>query len=452
MDEITFRGEWWQPSDDDTAAGVLTYSPSHGGKLELFGSITDKNHWDIGESKKIETIHGEVIEGKEITLKNCYARFAGAAIGSVNIHRETIRTEEIFVGGHFDEVKFEKVDVDFPNLAPWTAQSPIETYYEDSDSMQNPITEINPIDNVTAQLDDCDIELRSTPRLKNNQSRGMEYSHDVTLRINPDGYMPFGKYRKYIKKLQQYLTLATKQATHPREIVGRVERDGKWPDHKTTVYYHLPRFSELRTVDIPSQLNFNLDDITFEESINKWIKHSSSVPTFHELYFNTRYDSDMNIKFLFLALCSAMESLFEHQYPDLRYMDKESYSQLRQDILEHIPDDAPAKNRIKSLLGSIGNQYSMKEKLEVVTEDHREVLCEMMDLEDTLKDIRDTRHNLAHGLGGSLQRAKTNSDDLSHLYFKLRIIVEIILFDIIGLKSEKITTIIERNYNTSIME
>lgn len=451
MDEVTFRGEWWRPADDDNAiAGVLTYTPAQGGELELFGSITDKNRWNANESERIDTIHGEVIEGKQITLKNCHARFAGATIGSVNIQREKVHVDEIFVGTHFNDVIFGKIDVTFPNLVSWTAQSPIRTYY-DNDSIENPVTEIDPIDPIKVELDDFEIELKSTPRLKHKDARGTEYIHDVDLCLNSDEPILFEEYRQNIKNLQRYFTLATKQAVYPTEIVGRIERDNDYPDHETAIYYHLPRFSESDKLEIPSRFNFTLKDVSFENSLERWFEHTMEVPTFHELYFNTRYNSDMDVKFLFLALCSAMESLFEHQYPDLRYMDRKSYAELRKNILSGISDEIPAKGRIKSLLESIGNRYSMKGKLEKTTNEHAVILSEVMDVEETIKDIRDTRHDLSHGLGGSLQRAKTDTESLIPLYFKLRIIVETHMFNIIGLDDNEIIEILERHYNLDFL-
>jgi len=198
--------------------------------------------------------------------------------------------------------------------------------------------------------------------------------------------------------------------------------------------------------------SFTSSDVAESDSICGWINHSNEVETFHELFFNIMYDPDMAIKYKFLSLCMAIESYFGYYYPNKKHMDNSDWESLRDEIFEVIPDEAEAADRLKGLIGNIGNDYSLKDKLDVITKEHSDVISECFDRESALEDIHNTRNDIAHGYGGDLAGSKTNKDKLIPLLFKTRIIVEICMYDVIGLSDKKILAIIESKYKTSSLE
>lgn len=69
------KGYWWTSANpNQKAAGTLTYSPSNGLLLELIGLPgSNKEFWQILESKENINLYGTTTTEKEISLFNCHA-------------------------------------------------------------------------------------------------------------------------------------------------------------------------------------------------------------------------------------------------------------------------------------------------------------------------------------------------------------------------------------------
>lgn len=74
----TYKGYWWLPTNPEKkVAGILEYIPNVSITLEIFGTFTSSNAHNtiklITQNERIEIIHGETSEAKEITLFNCFS-------------------------------------------------------------------------------------------------------------------------------------------------------------------------------------------------------------------------------------------------------------------------------------------------------------------------------------------------------------------------------------------
>jgi hypothetical protein len=76
-----------------------------------------------------------------------------------------------------------------------------------------------------------------------------------------------------------------------------------------------------------------------------------------------------------------------------------------------------------------------------VVEDFDQVIETFIDWESTLTQVRDIRHDLAHGLG----RDYTN-EELAVARYRLQLIIECILLDIAGIDNESKVEILIQKY------
>jgi hypothetical protein len=158
-------------------------------------------------------------------------------------------------------------------------------------------------------------------------------------------------------------------------------------------------------------------------------------------YFGTIYNGQLYLEHEFLSLAVALESYFDHKYPDYKLMDSGEYRDLRGDIVDGIPDDAEVKDRIENLLTSIGNLPSFRNKLELVVDEFEQVIELFMDWNSTLSQVTDIRHDLAHGLGRDY-----TSEQMAVTRYRLQLIIECILLNIAGIENESKARILIQKY------
>lgn len=437
MNDIEYHGRWWLPDqEENTVGGVLSFSRLSGGELKLFDPIdTVPRQERYSQPNNVDIIHGLVREGERITLYNSNLQLEGESLGQTHAIRQVGVPETILVGAHFDnEAYFDYVDLRFPHLEEWTQLELITAGISKNDSGAANGCEISAKQAVSNQvsLDPVDIHLRTWPSLVNNGASGWSLVQKSKIEIHPNHSLSFSNLREYLKRVQEFLSFASGESLYPDKVTGRIERDSKHPDHKTSIYYRQANYSEPRDSVRPFTLNFTLNDICFAESLESWFNSADSARTLHDLYFSTLFENDTHVRNHFFSMVTSLESHFNNISKNKKLMNKREYEHLWKLALEDMPDDAPAKSRIEDLLRSgLGNEPSLKDKLEEILSKDKDILNEIIDIEKTIKQARDTRHALAHGLSKDDQNtnAQLEPHKLSILSRKMQAIVEIQLFE-----------------------
>jgi hypothetical protein len=97
MERFDYKGFWWLPKNtDEKLAGILSFSPSEGGNLELIGDFSTLI--DSHTSDEPLLILGSTLEG-EITLYSCFLKEKKKRYGGVEVY--LYRINLIFLGIHF---------------------------------------------------------------------------------------------------------------------------------------------------------------------------------------------------------------------------------------------------------------------------------------------------------------------------------------------------------------
>lgn len=437
MHEMSYRGEWWLPDDsqDDAVAGEFTFSPEEGGELQLIGAFRDINA--LNAVTEVETVFGVTTEGNRITLKDCTIMLDRIASSSASMRTERCKAKGVFVDGHFDgEVLLDRVYLSFPLLENWTQFNAVVRPDSDRDML-----EIIDVDPLVADVDGTEIKLDVESAGTLNMYRGADITQEVFLSIEPEEVLPFETYRDdYIRKLEHFFSLGIGEPLNTSRIKGVVEH-GDAEDQEIEIGYHVSRSADPGESIHPHDLNFALGDIDFEEALPIWFANHDAVETLHNLYFATVYHDDMYVRNQFLSLVIALESYHRNQYDDYYYMESDDYKDLVDWVEEEMPDVA-AKSRILDLLDiGMGNEYSLKDRLEEITADHEAVLDELMDVYTTVRDIRDARHEIAHG-----DEEDRDLRELHRLSRRMYVIIEVCLLEALGLDEEHIQEKMQNNH------
>lgn len=205
---------------EKSVGGVLSFDRQTGGHLNLFDPIIDPVDEDGRYTPQtVDTIHGEVREGKDITLRNCQLQVEGETLGKAI--RQVCSSELILSGGHFeDEVYFNHISLDLPHLEEWTQIRTIipQIQSEDGDS----IGRYEPLDPTRCHLDDVELILNTTTTWNNKGTKGSEYIQNSEIEIHPPDDRCFEALRPFVSRIQEYFSFATNDTIYPESIVGRI--------------------------------------------------------------------------------------------------------------------------------------------------------------------------------------------------------------------------------------
>lgn len=433
MRSVEYQGEWWVPSEegrDESVAGTLKFEPEEGGRLSLVGTFESLG---LNYRGKIDYIHGATTDGKRITLEDCIVRPSGFSSG---VSTQYCIFRKAFTGVLFSEqgLKLDKVCFSLPLLNTWAAKN----LFQLSDDLRGAEIEKNETEEV--QLEEAKIQFKIVPSIDTELWESIEFTQQAYFCIENNETAYFDGYRKnYIRPIQHFIALATAEPVTPSDATGHFTHEGE--RYKVDIFYQVsfsPTFTETKnSEDIP----FSKEKVDYEEALHNWFEHARKNATLHNLYFSTRYNKNMFVDNQFLSLVIALESYHNYLFPEYELMEKGEYNELTEELLETIPEDAEAKERIDNLLDSIGNEPSLGDKLQMIFQEYEDVLTDLInDLDQVRKDARDMRHEIAHGLS-----SERDIHEMQDLADKLQVIIEAILLREIGLNSTVIKEAMENN-------
>lgn len=448
MDEIEYWGEWWLPVEDEDewqptdsenrVAGVLEFDPETGGELDLMGTITGV---ELGRDE-IETIHGKTKAGEFVTLRGCFDKGSGMSAKATVMHNQTISVSKVFSGALFydGEPEFTEIKLTYPLLEMWTRHESFVAQYPPKDEHLG--AHIESPESVTAELENAEIKLSISSSFTKEVYQGIEFTQTAEFTITPDEELPFREVLdKYARHIQNLLCLALGEPINPDTITGvNPSNQDEKDKHKTNIAYQVPHLVEPPDSKHPNKILFSLSDIEFENALQHWFESARGAQTLHNLFFGTKYNESMFEENRFLSLAIAIEGYHSYLFPDYRLMERDAYNDLCDEIIESIPDESDAKDRIEGLLRSIGNHPSLRDKIDMVFDEYDQILSELIDVEEVAKCTTDNRHNLAHALDDGVDSAAVG--DLART---LQVVIEAILMDTIELNDEFIIERLKKN-------
>lgn len=446
MDAQTFKGKWWSPdSPDEKVPGIVEYHPEEG-KIDLFGTLVESEEDEDVRFLEIDLddhvdgfLLGETVDAELVTITDATPVNVNqpSAIHDVGLPNSEYKFTRVYTGGHFDEEpKFSQISFSFDGLAEWFGESRVRPEFPDEDDMQSRYGVKEP-KTIEVELPDADVTFFVGTAFSSSLTT-TELEDSVSVNISPDNPLTFPELsEQYINPLQRYVALATATPVQPTDISGTVDEDVRI-EVLSNIPSHAP---EDRSVS-PVSMLFRPEDVDLENSLQHWFQNEEEAEYLFNFYFGTLYNSHLFLEHQFLSLAVALESYFSHRHPDFKIMEKDAYRDLRESIVDDIPDDLEVKERIRNLLRSIGNLPSFRNKLEMVVEDERPVLSILIDVDETLSTATTIRHDLAHGLGEDY-----TTRELVDTRYRLQIIIECILLDIAGVEDEHKAQVLYSNYN-----
>jgi hypothetical protein len=351
------KGYWWLPEQTDRQiAGVLYTSGDGTHLLDLLGNFEGIPF--LTNNNKYAIINGVSSKGTYYTLVDSFIKSqTGSIPGFTEI---TILVNIIFENmlvHKKDELLFTSMRVSFLHLDDWIIINGFD-YYDNMKSkstidytLPEPIKyNVNDEFNLTINF------IASSPT-RPIHPKEMAIKQTVELKIDgPEN--TFDWYLEKIQVLKYLLMLFTNSYTYYIYLKGKHTEDSN--NGLVLISFKKDSESAYKKELLFTELLCSFPNIKrkFQDILNKWYDHYSSLSSSFILFFETMYRSGLNLENKYLNIVHALESY--HRNNNLfvsGYMDKEKYSKdIYPEIVKSIPADLDPdfKEGLKSSPDSTG--------------------------------------------------------------------------------------------------
>jgi hypothetical protein len=210
-------GHWWRHSNpDQRIAGTLELRASDPPVLRLWGTLAGDSTI-IASSDPHGTVHGETIDGMDVSLLDTYR-------SALHLRIEGVSTEEISgdvaVLGRLvestDSMNVTRLQVGFANLADWIGAG---AFTDDSPAPGTYRLDVVLPDLPAAELDGARIAVRGNWDTTGDRirSRGVDLRYLVTIDLDRPATL-YDAWRAWVEPMRDFLTFATDQPASITEL------------------------------------------------------------------------------------------------------------------------------------------------------------------------------------------------------------------------------------------
>ena len=413
MKSIEEDGVWFLPNHPEKEVfGRLTFSTEESPKLYLLDQLQEiKFDNTIPHGLEFDVINGSLVNGKKVTLCNCYQ-----PIGfKTGIQTSTIRAKYLLIGHHFktlEEISLKGVSLRYKNLEERVDLPNFEINWSTNEE-RNQVKEIN-VKQITLEpielgrlldfsliLYDKPVELEGLQiaGFFGNIGRKVSLEERKSIIIRADAEKNLEDIINVIYLFQELLIFASGQMTYPYDIescIVVIEKEFRIPDHlsfglmaglikperiaKSDLGFEIQDFGEeLKAVEeekeklVPIEIYFQVEGLDnldakfdsqrvlfgfndvkeqFDELLSLWEQNSKELELIIDLYLRLTYIPKRHINDFFLSLIQAMEAFHSLAYAGI-YIDKTIHRNVVQtklkEAIKAIPDSIPTENGKGSL-------------------------------------------------------------------------------------------------------
>jgi len=433
---LNIKGQWWLPKNPDHKVfGTLEYSQSGSSKLELFGGLELTTEFVL--------IVGESSNGVKYTLNDCHIN--NFRSGTSGFSTVVYSVAEIFENVHFgspDEIAFQAISVQYTNTTEWSRLSALkieQEFFEAKFSLDFSLPEPKAVEFETGSELFLELYSRYPQFLREVSSKiHIEQFPVFTFRFNRT--KSFEEIQlKYVRHLQNLLTLAITRPVSVEFVIGHLEHPGfesKFEEISTRVNIYLDtknNFKNDREVIFQNMLfTFPSVEKEWKLILSNWFKKRDRLEPIITLYFSTLYNSYLYVENNFLSLVQAVESYHRRTYETKEFEEEEKKTLIKQ-VLHVI--DSKYHEVITRKLNYI-HEPSLRSRLKEIYDEHRSVLDKYIRRKQFCHKTYVSRNYYTHY--DKDLKEQVDKIDIIDLIYKLEIVIEVCLLKELGFSLKEI--------------
>jgi hypothetical protein len=438
------KGYWRLPDKpDNQIAGVLYKSNEGSWLLDIFGNFEGSPF--LTNNKSYPIINGISSKGVEYTLVDSFIKSQSASMpgfSEITIFVNIV-CENLMISSK-DGLKFSEMRASFLFLDDWIIINGFD-YHNDCQNFSTKIEYQLP-DPIKYNIND---EFQLIINFLSNSSPSVICPKEISIRqsveiriVEADKTLDW-----YLEKFQifQYLLmLLINNFTKKTYFRGNLS---KQKNKLVEIYFHENMEKNVRKEILFTEFLCTFPDIQnkFQKILNTWFKNFQVLSSSYHLFFETAYQSGLNLENKFLNIVHAIESYHRNNkaYQSV-YMDKDRYKEeIYSNIIKYIPKELEDdfKSSLKSRV-KFGYEYSLRRRIKELFNSNEAFLKSFICCSDDLqKQIVDTRNYYTHY--DEKSKFVMENLELYNLCEKLKVIfIALFLFDI-GFDKMEVKNVIE---------
>lgn len=465
IEKFEYIGEWFLPTNrNNRISGTLTYLPTDGITLNLYGSFDDGVIFPRDKDEGI--ILGITSDSQQITLSNCFVTQRGSTkfIVGEECGKPTITYSAHFllIGTHvnnIDDLTFNKISAEIFNLGEWLGISgfkkdiDIESYKNNKCTIYYKLPEIIEFDISKGFKGRFNFSAKESDRTR--YQKIVTIKQRVEFEVESQDEETIENLLKYLFTFQNFISLALYRSTYPIAISLRGEKhkkdygDGELHKKKIELYFYSRdiKFDEKERMDIEMLFTYHKLGGNPNEVIKNWYEKYEMLEPAFDLLFEQFYNKGFTIN-TFLNLAQSAETFHARVHDHTRIPPNE-YKGMKDDILKLVP------NKYHEWLKdqfNFGNYLNLHSRLtELIDKYSNSTLDKILgNKEKFVLNVKNSRNYYTH-YDKRLEKKALKGADLFYLSERLKILLTCAFLMEIGLTKENIVTNLEwvkwRNWN-----
>jgi hypothetical protein len=427
LDEVTYSGEWWIPSNPEKRiSGKLTFNQDNGAILELVEPF----------SEPYKTIFGKNQFGIQMTLLECFPLSLNMPGSSYKILGQFF-----LFGAHFEnkqDALFDSFYCQISHLNDWILKSGLKIENEFS---KNIVIKFDCPDTISIMISpDLKMDIEFQPLFSTNRNDSEIKLKQVTqISFHPTAKINLDEYLNLMHHFRNFLCLITQETVFPQKISGIVKNA---PMPLVNIFYRLDATTNVRTNVYNPLIEFKDIESVFEICLQNWYRKYHDLEPVFTLYSGTHYGRFVYLNLRFLCLVQALEA-----YHRRFILERELPQKEHNERITSILDSAPSihVDWLKEKLEFSNEPSLLKQLNDIYKKFAKEPMYLFLGDEVFTKKVKDTRHYLTH-YDKKLKKKAAHGNELYNITEKVKILVELCLLREMGLSMEEISKFTRQKY------
>ncbi|MEZ4722358.1 MAG: hypothetical protein R2813_10845 [Flavobacteriales bacterium] len=465
--EFEIKGQWWTPSSPEYRVhGTLTFHPTKGSRLEVFGNVSPSKspHPFNFKFENHVLILGLSSDSKLVTLYKCWQQNVGG--GTLVSNQEsgippiTYIVHYVLVGIHAlaeKDLAFDTIVVEPFNLGEWVGISgfqPYESFEEQRKNFEEKRIKVNykVPDSILFPIDDTtegSIEFSANHPGGSIYQKSIQINQTVRFQAKSSEPKPMKDLLDYYFVFQDFLILALYRNTYPMSIVihgsnFQDDLNGHYIRKPVDVFFSIWSYQENEEPNLAFDMIFSYPIIKsdFKNLIKKWYsKYERLAPSINLLMeqFHQRNKFNSNV---FLNIAQAIET-FHARTHDHSRIPKKDYEVMKKDMLNSI--DEKYHDWLNNQF-SFGNHLTLHERLvEMIDKFSNKILDKVLgDKDRFVKQVKHSRNYYTHYSNGKKKYVLEGSE-LFHLSERMKFLLISAFLMEIGFSKDLVTKCLDNS-------
>lgn len=457
--QFEIKGDWFLPNNDNRVHGTLSFHPTKGAELELYGSLNEDPFFP--QLKDEEIILGLSNESQLITLTGCGMSHSGGAklVQGQESGKPTTKYSVLYtlVGIHVErkeELVFDNISSEIFNLGEWVGISGFKYQRPSPEEIKESKVTIEyklpePIEFKIDQSTKGSLNFVSNRPGWSRYQKSMEINQRVEFTAKSNKNLSVNQLLEYLFSFQNFLILALYNSTYPRSVTLKGDRfqieypDGKKYRTSVKLYFPIYNYQENEKPKSDFDLIFEYRGIKddFELLIQNWYsKYEILEPAFDLLIEQFHRRNQFNVN-TFLNLAQAAETFHARTNNHTR-IPRGEYKKMKEEILKSSP---PKYHTWLNDQFNFGNNLNLHKRLTEILDKYSNEILDVIisDKNEFVKHVKHSRNYYTHYSKDGKKKALKGSE-LFYLSEKLKLQLVCAFLMEIGFTKDQLSKSLDR--------